>query len=111
MKNINANMSSMAMQLKNMAAQSALKPVDTNTKVPNDSPQNFVELLKQAVDNVSETQKKAGKLKKAFELGDPNIDLTQVMVASEKSSIAFKAMLEVRKNLMKSYQDIMSMHV
>jgi len=34
-----------------------------------------------------------------------------VMVATQKASVAFQGMLEVRKQLLKAYQDVMSMQV
>ncbi len=76
-----------------------------------EQPQNFTDLLKTAVENVNALQQEAGALKKSFELGDPNVDLPQVMVASQKASLAFQAMLKVRNDLVQAYKDVMSMSV
>lgn len=72
---------------------------------------SFSTLLQDAIDAVNDAQMQSSKLKKAFEAGDPNVDLPQVMVASQKASVAFTAMLEVRGKLLKAYQDVMSMPV
>ena len=96
-------------ELQRMAAKAQMDP----SKAPADlnQPQNFTDLLKTAVENVNEAQKEAGALKKAFEMGDPNVDLPQVVVAAQKSSLAFQAMLKVRNDLVKAYQEVMSMSV
>ena len=71
----------------------------------------FVDTLQKAIDSVNATQKNAGALKKAFETGDPNVDLPQVMVASQKAKVAFDAMLEVRTKLLEAYKEISQMQV
>ena len=45
------------------------------------------------------------------EVGQPGVSLTQVMVAAEKSSIAFEAMTQVRNKLVDAYKEIMNMPV
>lgn len=79
--------------------------------VPGNSNVSFSDALKTAVNRVSETQNKASQLRTAFELGDPNVDLTRVMLASQESTIAFKAVVEVRNRLVRAYQDVMNMPV
>ncbi|MDH5257501.1 MAG: flagellar hook-basal body complex protein FliE [Gammaproteobacteria bacterium] len=110
MNNINMNKSLLEMQ--RMAAQAHMQPTQTNKLAPDEgSPQSFTELLKTAVNNVNEAQQESGKLKKSFEMGDPNVDLPQVMMASQKAGLAFKGMLEVRNQLLQAYKDVMSMPV
>ena len=72
---------------------------------------DFGELLKSAIHQVNSTQKAAGAMTKAFEKGDTDVDLADVMVALQKSSIAFESMKQVRNKLLKAYQDVMSMSV
>jgi len=73
--------------------------------------EDFSSLLKQSIDQVNDTQKAAANLSGAFSAGDPNIDVTEVMVALQKSGVAFQAMTEVRNKLVEAYKDIMSMPV
>jgi len=105
------NMNKALMEMQRMAAQSKMEPVQTNRVPDEGSPQNFSELLKTAVDGVNEAQKLSGSLKKSYEMGDPNVDLPQVMMASQKAGVAFKGMLEVRNHLLQAYKDVMSMPV
>ncbi len=72
---------------------------------------DFASLLKQSVDQVNDMQQSASKLSGAFSAGDPNVDVTEVMVALQKAGVAFQAMSEVRNRLVSAYQDIMSMQV
>lgn len=69
----------------------------------------FGDLLKRSVEAVNETQQQAGKLSEAFHTGDPNVDLTDVMIALQKASVSFQAMTQVRNKLVDAYQEIMRM--
>jgi flagellar hook-basal body complex protein FliE len=90
------------------AAQSGPAEVGDDAKA---SGADFSTLLKQSIDQVNDTQQAAGKLSEAFSAGDPNIDVTEVMVALQKAGVAFQAMTEVRNRLVTAYQDIMNMPV
>ena len=72
---------------------------------------NFSGLMKSAVDQVNETQQASGKLKTAFEMGDPNVSLADAMIASQKASVAFQATLQVRNKLVQAYEEVMRMSV
>ena len=71
----------------------------------------FQQLLSSAVEQVNSVQKQSSNLAEAFQLGDPDVTLSQVVVASEKASVAFEAMSEVRNRLVKAYEDIMKMPI
>ncbi len=72
---------------------------------------DFSQLLKNAIDHVNQSQQEAGALKKAFELGERNVDIAQVMVASQKAGVEFQLMLNVRNQLISAYKDIMNMQI
>lgn len=73
--------------------------------------QSFQKVLGQAINNVNELSQNAGDLVKRFEQNDPNVTINQVMVASQKSSLSFQAMIQVRNHLVNAYQDIMNMPI
>ena len=77
----------------------------------NDTGADFADLLKQSVAKVNETQQQASRLAEAFQRGDPNVQMSEVMIAMQKSSVSFQAMLEVRNKLVNAYQEIMNMQV
>lgn len=72
---------------------------------------NFAQMLKQSLDHVNETQQASRQMSQAFEMGDPNVNLAQVMVAMQKASVSFEAVNQVRNRLLSAYQEIMSMPV
>ena len=72
---------------------------------------SFSTLLKDSIDKVNENQQKAGGMAEAFEKGDPDTNLSEVMVALQKADLSFKAMTEVRNRLVSAYQEIMNMPV
>ena len=71
----------------------------------------FASLLQQAVEQVNSHQQAAAELKRSLELGEGNVNLAEVMVASQKASVSFQAMVEVRNKLVSAYQEIMNMQV
>jgi flagellar hook-basal body complex protein FliE len=72
---------------------------------------DFSALLRAAIDGVNALDEKADDLADRFELGDRDVDLTQVMIADQKASLAFTAVTQVRNKLVTAYQDIMNMPV
>jgi flagellar hook-basal body complex protein FliE len=71
---------------------------------------DFSDHLKQALQQVSQAQNEATKLANDFEAGN-EVDVVKVMMAREKSSLAFEATLQVRNKLLSAYKDIVSMPV
>lgn len=72
---------------------------------------DFSAMLKNSINKVNETQKAAGELSTAFSVGDPSVDISEVMIAMQKASISFQAMVQVRNKLVNAYEDIMNMPV
>ena len=72
---------------------------------------DFGNLLRQQIDKVNETQQTASEMRERFERGDPNVDLTEVMVSMQKASLSFKAMTEVRNKLVEDYREVMNMSI
>ncbi len=71
----------------------------------------FSELLQASIDKVNETQASAAGLAEAFERGDTDVGLPEVMIALQKASLSFQAMTEVRNRLVTAYQEIMNMPI
>lgn len=73
--------------------------------------ESFQDTFQNAIKSVSDAGMESGRLKTSFELGDPNVSLEQVTIASQQASIGFEAMLQVRNKLIDAYKDIMNMPV
>lgn len=84
------------------------KPGQVNgpTEVP-----SFGDMMETAVNKVNSIQKHSASMSKAYEMGDENVDITDVMVASQKASVAFQSMVQVRNKLIDAYRDVMNMPV
>lgn len=80
--------------------------VNETQKVP-----GFSEVMSQAVNSVNNVQQHAGNLAEAYQKGDPSVDITDVMIASQKASVSFEAAVQVRNKLVEAYRDIMNMPI
>ena len=72
---------------------------------------SFNSLLKDSINEVNERQLQATELKQAFELGESDVNLAEVMVAIQKSSVSFEAMVQVRNKLIDAYKEVMNMPI
>jgi len=86
-------------------AATGLQRTESTSKV------NFSDALKASLNQVNQTQRSAESLSKNFVLGDDSVSLSDVMIAGQKSNIAFQATVQVRNKLVSAYQDIMNMQV
>jgi flagellar hook-basal body complex protein FliE len=87
-----------------MQANATNRPVETGGD-------SFGSLLKQSLDAVNETQQASSAMKAGFENGTGTTSLAQVMIASQKADLSFRAITEVRNKLVTAYQEIMNMPV
>ena len=71
----------------------------------------FGNLLKDSLSAVNEAQQTSTQLKTDFLNGASDKTLAEVMLASNKASLQFQAVVEVRNKLVTAYQDIMNMPV
>lgn len=103
-----AQMQSMVSQARALPAEA--KPVPEIAPV-NSSQSDFTTLFKNALGNVNALQQQSRSMATAVEMGDPRVSLAQAMIASQKSSLAFEATVQVRNKLVEAYKEIMSMPV
>ena len=71
----------------------------------------FSELLGQSIEQVNSLQQASSQTREAFTAGVEGVDLAEVMIAGQKSRIAFEAMVQVRNRLLEAYQEIQRMQV
>ncbi len=105
----------MRKQIQNVSDQQSSQAVQG---INNDSSQNihatgevpsFGDMFKSAVDTVNDNQKAASGLATRYEMGDPKVDLPEVMIALQKSSVSFQAMTQVRNKMIEAYKEIINM--
>lgn len=71
----------------------------------------FGEVMSQAINKVNDVQKASSAMATAYEQGVPGVDITDVMIASQKASVSFQAMVQVRNKLVEAYRDVMNMPI
>jgi flagellar hook-basal body complex protein FliE len=108
-----ANILSMLQTMSKLQAQAAagVEPEATRlTGASQGSPSvDFGEMVRQAMTEVNETQQQSRSMQAAFERGE--VPLTDVVIAMQKSSLAFEATLQMRNKVLKAYEDILNMPV
>jgi flagellar hook-basal body complex protein FliE len=72
---------------------------------------SFASVLRNGLERINEAQAQSSASQRAFERGDPGMDLPQVMIDMQKASIAFRGAVEVRNRMISAYQEIMNMPV
>lgn len=102
-----AEMQSLAGQARGISNELKL----TRTEEANNSQSDFGVMLKSALGNVNNLQAETSALRTRIEMGDPDVSLAQVMIAAQKSSLAFEATVQVRNKMVEAYKDIMAMPV
>ncbi len=68
-------------------------------------------MAKNALSSVNQAQIDSEKLKNSYVLGDSNVSMSQVIVASQKSKLAFEGLVSVRNKILEAYKEIMNMPV
>lgn len=74
------------------------------------SADDFSTDLLAAIRSVNEMQMTSASTKANFEVSG-DVDVTDVLMKSQKASVAFEATLQIRNKILKAYQDVMSMPV
>jgi len=103
--------------MSNMSVEQVLSQMRTlsqNTIMPETNAvgrPDFSQLLSESINQVNGLQQEASDMKTAFEIGDANVDIPEVMVAVQKASLSFEAITEVRNKLLSAYQEVMNMQV
>lgn len=94
------------MQIMSLEAQRAPQAV-TGQQVS----QEFGKLLSSAINHVNNLQSASSDLATRFDQGDRSVSLSDVMIARNKSSVAFEATIQTRNKLVEAYKELMNMPV
>jgi flagellar hook-basal body complex protein FliE len=97
------NVNQVLAQMRAMSVEATSKPQGSNASG------DFAALLRQSIDSVNQTQQTSNTLTRDFEMGKSEVSLAEVMIATQKASVSFQAMLQVRNKLVDAYKDVMSM--
>ncbi|MGF1726718.1 flagellar hook-basal body complex protein FliE [Photobacterium nomapromontoriensis] len=103
---MNVNGLQAELQAMKLEASSASRPA-TGQQVSAD----FGALLGDAIKSVNGLQSQSGELATRFDQGDRSVSLSDVMIARNKSSVAFEATVQVRNKMVEAYKELMNMPV
>ncbi len=106
-------MNSLMQQMREMQriASQDIQPKQTLDTADASATPSFSNMFSQALNQVNDMQQTASGLQEAYIRGDGNVDITRVMVASQKASLGFQAVVQVRNKLVEAYKDVMNMPV
>ncbi len=66
--------------------------------------------MRSTLDRVSKLERTEESLAESYERGEI-VDIAQVMLASQRSAIAFEATLQVRNKMLSAYREVMNMQL
>jgi len=106
-------MSDMSIQqvLAQMRSLQSASGLEQSQSVQGGEQASFAELMSRSLEQVNENQQAAGQMREAFERGESDADLTEVMIAMQKARVSFEAMSEVRNKLVDAYKQIQNMPI
>ncbi|MFV8781617.1 flagellar hook-basal body complex protein FliE [Microbulbifer sp. SA54] len=93
--------------LQGLAGEAAGK----NTRVDLAVGGGFGAALRASLERINTLQNESASKSRAFQAGDADVALHEVMIAGQKASIAFEMGVQVRNRLLNAYKDIMNMQV
>lgn len=77
---------------------------------PFEAQKSFASFLKDSIEKVNQTQIESDKLTEKLISGQ-EVDLHQVMIASQKADITTQLTIEIRNKAVEAYQEMMRMQV
>jgi flagellar hook-basal body complex protein FliE len=96
--------------LQSVAAQASGSKA-TSGMAESASESGFGGALRDSIRKVNEAQSASTAKAQAFQQGDPNLSLNEVMVDMQKAGIQFQMAVQVRNKLVSAYKEVMSMPV
>ena len=72
---------------------------------------DFASALRAQLDQLNSLEQNSVNLGQRFALGDTKVNLSDVMIASQKASVAIQTSVQVRNKVVAAYQSIMNMQI
>ncbi|KTD00116.1 flagellar hook-basal body complex protein [Legionella geestiana] len=108
---VRADISQVLTRIKTMTASGGIAPDKVLQQAPAGRFSGVLEAARNSLQSVNAAQNQMETVKNAWLSGEPNTSISQVMLASVKSRVAFEGLLVVRNKLLESYREIMNMPV
>jgi flagellar hook-basal body complex protein FliE len=98
-------------QMQNLATEAAGERQKSSRLATSVGEGGFAEELHSSIVRINELQQVAREKGIALQAGDDNVSLSDVMIDSQKASVAFEMGVQVRNRLINAYKEIMNMQV
>lgn len=107
-----ADIDAMLSKIRSISTQAKALHSESTSPAKHVSPfQSIMAIAKNSIQAVSHSQIQADALKDSYLSGDNNVSISQVMISSIKSKVAFEGLIAVRNKLIDSYKEIMNMPI
>jgi flagellar hook-basal body complex protein FliE len=100
-----------ALKLQAGSSLTGIGSVNTNVEPSAVKGGDFASVFKEAIETVNSMQVESADLKTRYELGDRSLNLSDVMIASQKAGISMEATIQVRNKVVEAYKSIMQMQI
>lgn len=71
----------------------------------------FGDALMSSINKINDMKVDAKNQTQAFQMGDPNVELHNVMIDNQKAGLAFDVAVQVRNKAVSAYKEMMNMQV
>ena len=93
-----------------VTSQLNVQKTETKPSTPSEAQKSFSSFLQDSIEKVNQTQVHSDTLTEKLALGQ-EVDLHEVMIASQKASVTMQLTLEIRNKAVEAYQEMMRMQV
>lgn len=97
-------------KMRAQATGGSIDPASTLTQTASLSTPSFGSVMDQAIRHVDNLQHSAAEKQQAVDMGTSD-DLTGAMLESQKASVAFSAMMQVRNKLNTAFDEVMNISI
>ena len=98
-------------QMRSMAARASAPGEGEAAAGPSAPGEDFSSLMRQSLDEVNQAMQESRSMADAYESGNSEVSLTELMVSAQRASLEFQALTQVRNKLLDAYQEVMRMQV
>lgn len=84
------------------------RPLTTAVPINGESDNSFGDTFTRVLNEVSDARDRSGDLTKRFAAGE-NVELHQVMAASEEAGVALDLVIELRNKVVEAYRSVIAM--
>jgi flagellar hook-basal body complex protein FliE len=84
------------------------QPLTTAVPITGESDNSFGDTFTRVLNEVSDARDRSGDLTKRFAAGE-NVELHQVMAASEEAGVALDLIIELRNKVVEAYRSVIAM--